>query len=54
MTDTEFRALVKEMRAVQTEYFLKKEWHVLAVAKALEKAVDAELSNQLELFKDEG
>jgi hypothetical protein len=47
MTDQEFKFLVKEMRKAQTIYFKTRDYADLAVAKALEKQVDRELTEDL-------
>lgn len=50
---TNFRTLVKKMRYAQKEYFKTRETKWLEWSKKLEKAVDKELEDQLNLFTDE-
>ena len=52
MTDTEFRALVRQMREIQRRYFARRSAGDLEAARVLEKAVDRELA-QKPLFATE-
>lgn len=54
MNETDFRALVKRMRAEQKLYFRTRDRNVLEASKAAERAVDAEIANDgPDLFKTE-
>jgi len=46
MNETDFRALVKQMRAAQKLYFRTRDRNAIEPSKRLEAAVDDELANE--------